>query len=139
MIDDEINGLQLEGREKEAVVKQRVNQGRFRDSLLRKYGKCCLCGAKNPVLLWASHIKPWSDSEPIEKLDENNGLLLCPNHDRLFDKGLISFEDSGKILISSELSDEDRDRMNVDNLKIIKVNEQQKKYLLYHRTHIFRK
>ena len=51
-------------------------------------------------LLVASHIKPWSISDANEKLDIHNGLLMCPNHDKLFDRGYISFDDTGRILIS---------------------------------------
>ena len=136
-IDDEIKSLPLEGKEKEAVVKVRVNQGEFRKQLLNKYGKCCLCGVSNPALLIASHIKPWADSGPEEKLDPNNGLLLCPNHDKLFDSGMISFDESGKILISSELDVNDKMFMNVNDHMKIKANEAQLKYLSYHRGHIF--
>lgn len=127
----------MEGQEKEAVVRIRVNQGEFRKKLLKKYGKCCLCGVSNPTLLVASHIKPWADSEPLEKLDSDNALLLCPNHDKLFDSGLISFDESGKIIISDELTENDRLFMNINDHMKIKVNEAQVEYLSYHRSHIF--
>lgn len=50
-IETEISSHHLEGKEKQAVVKVRVNQGEFRNRLLRKYKKCCLCGVSNPALL----------------------------------------------------------------------------------------
>ena len=54
--------------------------------MLKKYhSKCCLCGVDDDALLVASHIKPWAKSDEHEKLDLDNGLLLCPNHDKLFD------------------------------------------------------
>ncbi|WP_423738856.1 HNH endonuclease [Clostridium cochlearium] len=39
--------------------------------------------------LIASYIKPWSISNDNEKLNDNNGILLCSNNDILFDKGYI--------------------------------------------------
>lgn len=139
IIEREINSLHVEGKEKEAVVKVRINQGEFRNRLLKKYGKCCLCGVSNPTLLRASHIKPWCVSEPDEKLDENNGLLLCPNHDLLFDSGLISFEDSGIIMISDKLSKYDQMLMNIqDNMRIKSVSEKQHRYLGYHRKYVYK-
>ncbi|WP_237704111.1 HNH endonuclease [Planococcus donghaensis] len=62
--------------------------------LLQRESKCALCGVYNPRLLIVSHIKPWSTSTNDERLDVHNGLLLCSNHDALFDKKLISFTDN---------------------------------------------
>ena len=94
----------ITGDEREAIVKIRINQDKFRESLIKKYnGKCCLCGVDYLSMLVASHIKPWAKSDKYEKLDIENGLLLCPNHDKLFDSGLISFDSKGKIMISSKL------------------------------------
>lgn len=66
--------------------------------MLKRYNRCCLCEMENPEFLIASHIKPWAESERKEKLDVNNGFLMCPNHDRIFDKGYITFDDDGKII-----------------------------------------
>ena len=134
----EIESNNLVGIEKKALVKMRVNQGIFRDKLLKKYSKCCLCGVCNVAFLTASHIKPWVESDSKEKLDIENGFLLCPNHDKLFDGGWISFNDEGGILISSSIQQSDRVFMNVrENMKIV-LSEQNKKYLKFHRDHIYR-
>ena len=135
------NGTEkLEGESREAVVRVRINQDKFRKQLLKKHkNKCCLCGVNNPDLLVSSHIKPWRDSNKIEKLDANNGLLLCPNHDKLFDCGFISFNDDGTILISDMLSDNDKIFMNVNPRASIEVNEENITYIRYHRKHIFRR
>lgn len=129
----------VEGKEKETIVKQRINQGIFRKSLIEKYKKCCLCGITDERLLIASHIKPWSKSNPIEKLDSNNGLLLCSNHDTLFDKGLITFDEKGKIKISNSLDSFNQILSNLkfeDNLKI-KITSEIQKYIKYHRKNEF--
>ena len=96
-VDPETEQQSFGGDTRDAIVKVRVNQSEFRTHLLQRYGKCCLCGVSNHDLLIASHIKPWSKSNRIEKTAVDNGFLLCPNHDRLFDKGLITFSDDGKI------------------------------------------
>lgn len=40
-IEMEMDNLSLEGRERVALVKTRVNQGIFRERLLKKYSTCC--------------------------------------------------------------------------------------------------
>lgn len=132
-IENELEALCVEGEDKLALVKVRINQGEFRKRLLKKYSKCCLCNVNNPALLIASHIKPWSQSEPEEKLDEDNGFLMCPNHDQLFDKGWISFDDEGKIIISDQLDDVNRIYTNVNEDMKIQLTEGNKKYLNFHR------
>lgn len=41
------------------------------------------------------------------------GLLLCPNHDKAFDRGYIAFNDNGLIIISDELDDTNRVFLNL--------------------------
>lgn len=134
---EEISSLNVEGESKEAIIDARVNQGIFRDLLLKRYSKCCLCGVENHTLLTASHIKPWTESDPKEKLDVDNGFLMCPNHDRVFDKGYISFDDEGKIIISDRLTENDRLFLNVDSRMSIELTENNKRYLEFHRENIF--
>lgn len=137
-IDNEISKLNLLGKEKEAIVKIRTNQGTFRERLMYRYDHCCLCGVKNSNLLIASHIKPWAESSASEKLDIENGLLLCPHHDKLFDLGYITFSDEGQIIISESLSETDRMFMNVNKTMKIELTESNKKYLKYHRENIYK-
>lgn len=126
------------GRMRDAIVKVRINQNTFRSMLLAKYqNKCCLCNVNTPDLLIASHIKPWSLSEPKERMDVENGFLMCPNHDKLFDKGWISFDESGKIMISKSLSEEVKKAMNVDDNMSIHLTDGNKEYLVCHRQEIF--
>lgn len=137
-IEKEISLEGLSGESREAVVKVRSNQGIFRERLLQRYSKCCLCNVSNNNLLIASHIKPWSDSDGKEKLDVNNGFIMCPNHDKLFDQGWITFDDSGNILISNDLSETDKVFMNVREGMNVDVKHENVKYLKYHRDNIFR-
>lgn len=127
--------------EKEATIKARIGQSGFRKMLLRKYKKCCICGIENESLLIASHIKPWSECEKEEKTDyQSNGLLLCPQHDKLFDKGYISFTDKGTILISKLLNINEYKLVNIQSdFKLnIELNNQLKIYMKYHKDEKFK-
>lgn len=128
-----------DGFDRETVVKLRVNQDVFRKKLLLRYDGCCICGISAPEFLVASHIKPWSECNGAEKTDVNNGLLLCPNHDKLFDQGYISFDKDGKIMISDLISESDRELMNISDGDEIRICESNEKYLEYHRTRMFKK
>ncbi|WP_400240372.1 HNH endonuclease [Methanomethylophilus alvi] len=73
------------------LVNTRVNQDKFRESILKAYnGSCCITGMDEPSLLRASHIKPWADSSETEKTDVRNGLCLNTLHDAAFDVGLMT-------------------------------------------------
>ena len=133
----EKNLTALEGKERETIVKERVNQDVFRSNLIKKYKHCCLCGVDEPSLLIASHIKPWKDSDKYEKLDVNNGLLLCPDHDKAFDLGFISFSDNGEIIISEKLSEINRTFLNIHKGMKILVTDENCEYLKYHRTRVY--
>ena len=133
-IDKELIEKSIIGSEREAVVKARVNQGTYRKLLLSKYGKCVICGMDFKEALIASHIKPWKDSLPEEKADVKNGLLLCPNHDKLFDRYLITFDSKGIIKISKHLNEMNRKCLCVeetDRLQI-KLDKKCKEYLTFH-------
>ena len=75
------------GYDRPALVTQRVNQQYFRNTLIHNYhDHCCITGIAIDPLLVASHIKPWKDSSPTEKVAASNGLLLNAFHDRAFDQ-----------------------------------------------------
>lgn len=122
--------------EVERKIKVRVTQGKFRDSLLKRDKKCVICGLDIEELLVASHIKPWSKADDYEKQDQNNGLLLCANHDALFDKGYISFDENGSIKISRLIDKYSYKMLNINENISIKINEEQNKYMEYHRQNI---
>jgi len=85
----------------------------------------------------ASHIKPWSKSNRQERLDVNNGLLLCPNHDALFDKGYISFDEEGTILISDNLDEATKVFLNINETMKINLSERQLQYMKWHRSNLY--
>ncbi|WP_294960394.1 HNH endonuclease [Sulfurimonas sp.] len=139
MIDDlsEINNSeQLSETEKKNLVNCRIGQGDFRKSLISHWSGCSITKHKQIDILIASHIKPWKDSTNSERLDKYNGFLLVPNLDKLFDKGYISFDDEGKIMISTELSN--FEKLSVNKKMKVDIKNAHKKYLQFHRAHIFK-
>jgi putative restriction endonuclease len=121
--------------ETEATRAVRLGQQKFRNDLLDRWGgRCALTGLAIPGLLRASHIKPWCDSEPIERHDPNNGLLLAVHIDGLFDRGFISFDQDGRIMLSSELSEADLICFGISSdSKIGRLQPAHQKYLEHHR------
>jgi predicted restriction endonuclease len=73
-----------------------------------------------------------------EKTDPYNGIFLSKVFDALFDRGLISFEDDGRILISSSLQEEDLGNVRVNPETVIKLDPRQIPYLRFHREKIFK-
>lgn len=125
--------------EKNAVVKQRVGQGLFKDLLKAKYGcKCALCNIDTESMLIASHIKKWSDcTNDAERLDDNNGLLLCAHHDALFDKHLITFDETtGTLIISPTLTPSEQAALNIASIPNITVTPQMRPYLSDHHSRL---
>jgi putative restriction endonuclease len=143
--DTELYGLDLSIRslsptERNAVVKSRLGQGVFRDGLFRLWGGCAVTGYRRPIMLLASHIKPWKDSNNRERLDPYNGLLLHPTIDRLFDQGLITFDDNGKILRSRGLRADELSVIGVSSSgRLRKLPRETQTYLEYHRDTEFKR
>lgn len=125
--------------EYERFIKARRGHDGFKKKLLQKGAYCKICGINEPTLLIGSHIKPWSKSNDEERLDENNGFLLCPNHDALFDKGYITFNTNGQIIISKLLNKTNYDRLDINSDIKIEASEQNKYYLDCHRKLVFKK
>lgn len=129
----------LSNTEQETVIKARVGQGYFRDLLINKYScKCALCNISTEAMLKASHIKSWKQSTDAEKLDENNGLLLCAHHDALFDKHLITFDNSGNVEISPTLSTQEQMDLGLTTLPSIAVTPAMLPYLAVHQSKLRR-
>jgi hypothetical protein len=125
--------------EKLSIIKSRVGQGLFRKKLFTRSCKCEICGFDYKKLLIASHCKPWSKSLDHEKLDINNGLLLCPNHDSLFDKALITFSNEGNIILSDNLTESQFKMININQSNKIIITPGQIPFIKWHREEFFKK
>jgi predicted restriction endonuclease len=131
---------ELVEKDRDIVSKARVGQGIFRNKLIEYWGKCSVTGCDGLNILIASHIKPWLQCDVKEAIDVYNGLLLVPNLDKLFDLGMISFDDDGKILVSSKISTKNIDTLAINKeMKLEKIENGHKAYLAYHRKEVFEK
>lgn len=129
----------IELTEKEQIIKARKGQGKFRQNLEKIEKKCRVTGVKKKNFLIASHIKPWRVGDNYERLDGNNGLLLSPHIDKLFDKGWISFLTNGDLVYASDSIMEVLKAWGVDPKKNVGgFNPSQEKYLEFHRNNIFK-
>lgn len=107
--------------ERKGLVTSRVGQGAYRKSILFRWDfKCAVTNYSKNEILIASHIVPWKGSTNDERLDVNNGILLSPTYDALFDKHLISFENNGKIIFSDSLLKSNYKEIGVTGKEIIK-------------------
>lgn len=132
--------LGLSKTEREAIVKARIGQGQFRESLINYWATCAVTGCQEHTLLRASHIKPWSKSEVAERLSLYNGLLLSPNLDACFDSGFISFDNFGRVLVSTELNEKDMIALGINkDMKLSRLEPEHHHYLAYHRENVFKK
>lgn len=127
--------------ERESIIKSRIGQGKYREKLLEECPYCPITMVNDERLLIASHIKPWVKSNNEEKVDPKNGFMFTPTYDKLFDRGFISFEDDGTMLVSPWLSPMNQKRLDVFNGKKIKTlpTKGRENYLLYHRENVFKK
>ena len=121
--------------ERKGLVTSRVGQGAYRKSIIHRWEyKCAVTGFTNPEILIASHIMPWKGSSDVERLDVNNGILLSPVYDALFDKHFISFENTGKIILSDSIEESAYKKIGVTGNEVIKLfNSDNKIYLDKHR------
>ena len=120
--------------ERRGLVTSRVGQGYYRQQLIEKWdGKCAVSKMDILPILIASHIVPWSEGNDEERLDVENGILLSPLYDALFDKHLISFDEHGKIIISNHISASNVERFGLSTKHEIKITKGMQPYLQRHR------
>lgn len=123
-----------------ALVKARKGQGKFRDSLIEKFGaKCVLTEIDQEIFLVASHIKPWAVATNDERLDENNGLLLFCLHDRAFDLGFMSFSKTGEPMFANDLTGLVRDELKRNMSSRLNLSKEAEIYMAYHRDVVFKR
>ncbi len=134
-----------EGKERETIVKTRINQSFFRSTILSSYNlKCCFTGLSIPDLLVASHIVPWSIDKK-NRTNPHNGLCLNSIHDKAFDRGFITVTPDFRIKISKCLDSYSTDEsvrdffMKYNNQSIILPDKflPSKDFLDFHFQNIF--
>ena len=125
--------------EKEALVMARRGQGKFRQQVSKVEKWCRITHVEKSEHLRASHCKPWRDSDNEERLNGENGLLLTPTIDHLFDRGFIGFESNGDLLISPVAHRPSLEKMGIDTVRRVNVgsfSSGQKEFLEFHRERV---
>lgn len=120
-------------------------QAFYKDTLFHEFDHACpICNINIAHMLIASHIKPFRDCAHLyEAIDHNNGLLLCRNHDYLFDQGYFTFDEHGYIILSQELLQKHNLETSYTLHKNYKLPEkymqkERQLFLAYHRSFIFK-
>lgn len=132
------------GEERIVKIKRRINQNFFRKIVLSNYNEsCAICSLNHLSLLVSSHIIPWSKNKET-RLNPHNGLCLCSIHDKAFDQGLISINEELKVIISSQIDNNNNNAINsyfsIFNHKQINYPRKfypSSEFLFYHRNNIF--
>jgi putative restriction endonuclease len=135
------NDRQLPETERQALVLSRRGQGLFRANVQQIERACRVTKVERREHLIASHIKPWRDSSNDERLNGENGLLLTPSVDHLFDKGFLSFKNSGELIVSPVADPVSLRRMGIPldtTLNVGMFSSGQRQFLEYHRDNVLR-
>src|SRR5450432_906030 len=125
--------------EREAIVLARRGQGTFKANMMRIERACRITGVTREEHLRASHCKPWRDASNQERLDGENGLLLTPSIDHLFDRGFIGFDNNGDLIVSPVAHLESLQKMGLDPKRTKNVGSfanGQSHYIEFHRENV---
>ena len=131
--------MSIRETDREAIIRARRGQGLFKQRVMVIERRCRITGVDNPIHLVASHCKPWRDSTNEERLNGENGLLLTPSIDHLFDRGFIGFEDSGRLVSSPAAHSPSLERMRAETKDVVDVGgfaDGQHQYLEFHRNSV---
>lgn len=129
----------IQETERQAIVRARIGQGLFKDRVSQIETRCRVTRVDNPAHLIASHCKPWRDASNDERLNGENGLLLTPSIDHLFDRGFISFEDNGRLIVSPVAHRPSLQRMGIDTESRMETGgftSGQRQFLDFHRSSV---
>ena len=132
----------LTDTERSSVVMTRRSQVLFKDRVMQIEKVCRITGVDQQQHLRASHCKPWRESSNEERLDGENGLLLSPNADHLFDRGFIGFGDDGELLISPVAHCDSLRKLGIavgERINVGRFTSGQRSYLDFHRENVLLK
>lgn len=121
--------------ERKGLVTSRVGQGAYRKRIIHRWEyKCAVTGFNKLNVLIASHILPWASANDNQRLDVHNGILLSPTYDALFDRKFISFQNDGKIILSSTIESDAFNKIGVTGKeRIVNLSSYNFEYLNGHR------
>lgn len=103
---------------------ENLRSPRFNYNLLSKYNskkKCALCDCEIESIIQGAHIYPVAEIKKNQELSQeqkfeyathkDNGLWLCENHHKLFDSGIITFENK-KVVYKDVIKERDKEYLN---------------------------
>ena len=125
----------------ERLVRQRVGQNIYRESLMEYWDDACaVTNIAIPELLRASHAKPWAEcTSDAERLNVFNGFLLTAHLDALFDRHLMTFDDSGTAIFAPQISTGVRTQLGLSaEIKLRWLSSDHIPFLAYHRETFWR-
>ena len=135
-VAEELAASTTSATEVERLVRQRVGQGIYRESLMDYWGgACAVTGIAVPELLRASHAKPWAEcTTDAERLNVFNGFLLCAHLDALFDRYLMTFDESGAAVFAPAITPEVRTSLGmIGDLRLRWLTAEHEPFLRQHR------
>ena len=119
----------------------REGQGKYREQLLLQCRYCPFTMIADERLLIASHIKPWAASDDDEKIDPNNGYMLSPLFDKLFDRGFITLTENKHLILSEFISPYTWKQLKLTNdtyIKALQMDDKRIEYLRFHQQSVFK-
>lgn len=128
--------------ERAAILLARRGQGLFKSRVMKLERACRVTGVREIEHLRASHCLPWRNATNAQRLDGENGLLLTPTIDHLFDRGFITFENNGDLLVAPVATRDSMTKMGIDpavRMNVGGFSEGQRSYLDFHRSSVFLK
>lgn len=123
------------------IRKARQGQGIYRDKLLSECPFCPITMINDVRLLIASHIKPWAVATDSEKIDPKNGFMLSPLYDKLFDRGLMTFTEDRRIVLSNWISPKNKERLGIKDgqfIQLLPLDDDRQSYMQFHRASVFK-
>ena len=123
------------------IRKARQGQGIYRDKLLSECPFCPITMINDERLLIASHIKPWAVATDSEKIDPKNGFMLSPLYDKLFDRGLMTFTEDRRIVLSNWISPKNKELLGIKDgqfIQLLPLDDDRQSYMQFHRASVFK-
>jgi len=136
-VKKELSATTITGTEVERLIRQRIGQDIYRESLKDYWeGACAVTGIAVPGLLRASHAKGWAEcTTDAERLNVFNGFLLAAHLDALFDRHLMTFNDNGEAVFAPAIDDALRSKLGLAGLlKLRWISPEHLPFLNWHRT-----
>jgi len=133
----ELEKQEIISTEVERMIRQRVGQNIYRESLMDYWGRACsVTGIAVPELLRASHAKAWSECDTdADRLNVYNGFLLTAHLDALFDRHLMTFTATGEAIFAPAIDTNIRSQLGITaSIKLRWLSPEHERFLTWHRS-----